>query len=37
MYPREMMEMKAMWRGYYAWFRLKTGFSQELYMSKKAG
>lgn len=22
--------------GYYAWFRLKTGFSQELYMSKKA-
>ena len=22
--------------GYYAWFRLKTGYSQELYMSKKA-
>lgn len=22
--------------GYYAWFRLKTGFSQELFMSKKA-
>lgn len=22
--------------GYYSWFRLKTGFSQELYMSKKA-